>query len=139
MDVLSHNIILLVIGFSAILCLVLAITVFYIVKSVKLGRKIDEISHNDSLTGVYNRRFFMELAKVQFARSLRTNVSCFFLVFNLDNFKSLRDSYGYLAADHVLMIIAERAKNTMRPYDILGRYTDEGFIILMTGGLILNG
>ena len=106
--------------------------IYFIVKNAKLTKKIDEIAHNCSLTSVYNRRFFLELAKVQFARSLRTGMDSYFIVFDLDNYKEISDKYGQFAADYALTEIAARVKNAIRPYDIIGRYTGEGFIILMT-------
>ena len=80
----------------------------------------------------------MELARIQFARSLRTGVDCYIIVFDLDDYKGMSDTHGQIAADHALMEVATRVKNAIRPYDILGRYTGEGFIILMTDIAVIN-
>jgi diguanylate cyclase (GGDEF)-like protein len=118
--------------FVVIMFFVLGATVFFLIRSVSLGRKLKEMAHNDSLTGLYNRRYFMELASIQASRSLRTAIDAFIIIFDLDHFKAVNDTYGHLAGDKVLKSVVDCVKKTIRPYDILGRYGGEEFIILMT-------
>jgi len=117
------------IGFMALLTFAMA---FVLVRNVKLGKTLKEMAHNDALTGIFNRRHFMELAAIQASRSERTNIDCFAVMFDLDHFKSVNDTYGHLAGDKVLKETAWRVKCNIRPYDILGRYGGEEFIILMS-------
>ncbi|MCL1829036.1 MAG: GGDEF domain-containing protein [Oscillospiraceae bacterium] len=118
--------------FLIIMFFVLAATVFMLLKNIKLSKKLREIANYDALTGIYTRRFFTELASFQIARSVRTGVDCFIIIFDLDHFKSVNDTHGHQAGDEVLREMAKRVKKTIRPYDILGRYGGEEFIILMT-------
>ena len=118
--------------FLVIMILVLIVTLFILLKNVALSKKLKEMAHTDALTGIYNRRFFMELSAFQMARSTRTNIDCFIMIFDLDHFKAVNDTYGHLAGDEVLKEVATRVKNTIRPYDVLGRYGGEEFIVLMT-------
>lgn len=118
--------------FLAIMILVLAVTVFILLRNVKLAKQLKEMAHNDPLTGIYNRRFFMELAAFQMARSTRGSIDSFVIIFDLDHFKSVNDTHGHLAGDRVLIDVSQRVKNAIRPYDVLGRYGGEEFIILMT-------
>ena len=118
--------------FLIIMFLVLAVTVFILFKNVKLAKQLKEMAHNDPLTGIYNRRFFMELASFQIARSTRVSISSFIIIFDLDHFKAVNDTYGHLAGDKVLIDVSQRVKNAIRTYDVLGRYGGEEFIILMT-------
>lgn len=118
--------------FLIVMLLVLAVTVFILMRNVKLTKQLKEMAHNDPLTGIYNRRFFMELASFQMARSSRTSISSFIIIFDLDHFKRVNDTHGHLAGDKVLIEVSQRVKNAIRPYDVLGRYGGEEFIILMT-------
>jgi diguanylate cyclase (GGDEF)-like protein len=54
------------------------------------------------------------------------------VIFDLDHFKAVNDTYGHQAGDEVLRETARRVKNTIRPYDIFARYGGEEFIILIT-------
>ena len=117
------------IGFMALITLAMA---FVLVRNVKLDKTLKEMARNDALTGIFNRRHFMELAAIQTSRAARANVDCFAIMFDLDHFKSVNDTYGHLAGDKVLKETAERVKRNIRPYDILGRYGGEEFIILMS-------
>ena len=118
--------------FLIVMFIMLSAAVFMLAKNLNLSKRLKEIANFDSLTNIYNRRFFMELASVQIARSLRTNIDCFVIIFDLDHFKIVNDTHGHLAGDKVLKDVAQRVKNAIRPYDILGRYGGEEFIILMT-------
>lgn len=118
--------------FLIIMFIVLIATVFILMRNVKLTKQLKEMAHNDPLTGIYNRRFFMELASFQMARSTRTNIESFIIIYDLDHFKAVNDTYGHLAGDKVLIETSQRVKNAIRPYDVLGRYGGEEFIILMT-------
>ncbi|MCL1854243.1 MAG: diguanylate cyclase [Clostridia bacterium] len=118
--------------FLCIMFLVLAVIVFVLTKNTKLSKKLKELANYDALTGVYNRRFFMELASFQIARSIRAGIDCFIIIFDLDHFKKVNDTYGHPAGDKVLTEVAQRVKNSIRPYDILGRYGGEEFVMLMT-------
>ena len=114
-----------------IMLFVLIVIVFVLVKNVRLGRKLKEIANHDALTGIFNRRYFMEQAEVQISRSFRLGNDCFIIILDLDHFKSVNDKYGHLAGDKVLNEIARRIKKTIRLYDLFGRYGGEEFILLM--------
>ena len=118
--------------FLVIMFFVLTATILALVRNAKLSRKLKEIANHDALTGIYNRRFFMELASFQIARSQREKNTCFVVIFDLDHFKAINDTYGHLAGDKVLRDVAQRVKSIIRSYDVLGRYGGEEFIILLS-------
>ena len=109
----------------------LSMTVFVLVRNVRLGKKLKELASHDALTGIFNRRYFLEQASVQIARSLRLKDECFITIFDLDHFKTVNDTFGHLAGDKVLKEVAQKVRSTIRPYDLLGRYGGEEFILLM--------
>ncbi|MCL2029713.1 MAG: GGDEF domain-containing protein [Deltaproteobacteria bacterium] len=117
--------------FIAILSIVLIMTVSLLFRNVRLSKKLKELAGTDALTGVLNRRCFMELCTPQIDRSLRAGNECFIIIFDLDHFKSVNDTYGHLGGDKVLKEIAQRLKRAIRPYDLFARYGGEEFIIFM--------
>ena len=131
-NILSDDLMIYLILLLILMFLVLAVTVFLLIRNIKLSKKLKEAAHYDMLTGIFNRRFFMEIASLQVARSSRTNAYCYLAIFDLDRFKTVNDTYGHLAGDKVLVDIAQRVKKTIRPYDIFGRFGGEEFIILMS-------
>ena len=110
---------------------VLAAIIFIMIRSMKLSKELKIVASHDVLTGIFNRRYFMEQAGIQIARSLRLGKECFIIMYDLDHFKNVNDTYGHLAGDKVLREIAQRIKHTIRPYDLFGRYGGEEFIMLM--------
>jgi diguanylate cyclase (GGDEF)-like protein len=88
----------------------------------------------DPLTGLLNRRGFMERADVLIGRSARKRggrVSL--LMFDLDHFKSINDRFGHAAGDAALRVFAETAQNTLREGDVVGRLGGEEFAALVSG------
>ena len=95
--------------------------------------KLRTLAATDSLTGLYNRRYFMEASKTLMERSRRLSVDDFIIVFDIDKFKSINDKYGHLIGDKVLIEVSSRVKAALRPYDLIARYGGEEFIILASG------
>ncbi len=88
----------------------------------------------DPLTGLLNRRGFMERADVLIGRSARKRggrVSL--LMFDLDHFKSINDRFGHAAGDAALRVFAETIQSTMREGDVVGRLGGEEFAALVSG------
>ena len=117
--------------FISVLLLVLIFTIFLLGKNMVISKELREIAHKDALTGIFNRRYFMEHSLAQLERSLRTKRECFIIIFDLDHFKAINDKYGHLAGDTVLKEIVQKAKNNIRSYDLFGRFGGEEFIIFM--------
>ncbi|HSM82951.1 MAG TPA: diguanylate cyclase [Nodosilinea sp.] len=92
---------------------------------------LEELAMRDSLTHVYNRRHFIELAGREIARSARSNRPVTLLMLDIDHFKAINDTYGHLSGDQVLRDIALRLNANLRQSDILARYGGEEFILLM--------
>jgi diguanylate cyclase (GGDEF)-like protein len=92
---------------------------------------LEKFAYTDTLTGLYNRRYFMELAQGPLDKAKRFNNHCYAMMMDLDFFKVVNDSYGHLAGDEVLKNAANVMKNTLRSYDLLCRYGGEEFVVLV--------
>lgn len=100
----------------------------------RLGKIIDrykQLSYKDSLTGLYNRRYFYEILDIELKRAKRENSSISLLFIDVDDFKKVNDTYGHKYGDHVLAKLAEILKNGIRDVDIISRWGGEEFIILL--------
>ncbi|HEX5809342.1 MAG TPA: diguanylate cyclase [Anaerolineales bacterium] len=85
----------------------------------------------DPLTGQLNRRTFFELGQRELDRYLRFGRPLSWIMFDVDLFKQINDSYGHSAGDQVLTTIAERCCDVIRHVDIFGRFGGDEFVILL--------
>lgn len=98
---------------------------------IALKNEAESLVGTDALTGIRNRRFFMEYAASQIERSNRINRNCHIIMFDIDNFKLINDKFGHAVGDQVLKLISNRVKAEIRPYDLFARYGGEEFILLI--------
>jgi diguanylate cyclase (GGDEF)-like protein len=85
----------------------------------------------DGLTGVYNRAFFDDTLEVLLAGSLRTNSPVTLLMADIDDFKSINDTYGHRMGDRVLQSVATTIAESARASDLVCRYGGEEFAIVL--------
>jgi diguanylate cyclase (GGDEF)-like protein len=85
----------------------------------------------DSLTGLYNRRHFNKLTEDEIIRALRYSRPLSVMMFDIDFFKRVNDSFGHASGDMVLKMVAKTTKEMIRTTDIAARYGGEEFIILL--------
>ena len=100
----------------------------------EVKRLIDQLSDLaalDNLTGIYNRRYFYELVQKEISRAERYNQFLSLIIFDLDFFKQVNDTYGHAAGDAVLMQVVNIFKQRLREYDIMGRFGGDEFLILL--------
>jgi len=90
------------------------------------------LAKTDPLTGIFNRRHFSELVQIDIERTQRLKESSYVILVDIDHFKNVNDTYGHTVGDKVLVEIAKRFKETLRPYDLFARYGGEEFIIYMS-------
>lgn len=97
---------------------------------VGMEERLRELSIRDALTGVFNRRYMMERLTSLAAEHRRTGRTFSVAIVDLDRFKSVNDTYGHQAGDLVLKEFCAVVSRNLRPYDVLGRYGGEEFIVL---------
>lgn len=106
-------------------------TVIYQQQIIEAKKSNKKLSLMDKLTGVYNRRYLLNRLQEEFARYLRTKHSLSFLLIDIDHFKSINDEYGHLAGDYVLKMLCQFISLVLRRYDIIGKYGDEEFGVIL--------
>ncbi len=89
----------------------------------------DQINH-DPLTGIFNRRFFQERGLEEVQRSQRSNQPLSIIMFDIDHFKDINDTFGHPVGDLVLKDIAQITQNTIRNTDLFFRVGGEEFVVL---------
>ena len=102
-----------------------------LLKVKELKDRIIQVSTTDELTGLHNRKYLHERLEQEISRARRygTKLSC--LLFDLDFFKVVNDIYGYDWGDVLLRSIADKLKQIIRKEDILTRYGDEEFLLIL--------
>ena len=86
---------------------------------------------HDHLTGVNNRATIIERLLGEMERGTRTGGQTAVVFADLDHFKSFNDTYGHPVGDQVLVEAVERMRSSIRPYDVLGRYGGEEFLVIL--------
>jgi len=97
----------------------------------RLESKLLELATTDDLTGIHNRRLFLEKAQIELNRATRYHRAMTLLMVDVDNFKKVNDSYGHNIGDQVLSGLCSILGTTIRDSDILGRYGGEEFCVLL--------
>jgi len=94
-------------------------------------RYMQKLAATDSLTGLSNRRHFLDAAEAEFSRSNRYEHNLSILALDIDHFKNVNDTYGHQAGDKVLEAISQCCSDLLRTGDIFGRLGGEEFSILL--------
>ncbi len=95
------------------------------------NRSLEELATTDELTGLWNRRRFLEILAQECRRAARTGADLALTMLDLDHFKVVNDTYGHAFGDRVLARIASVLRHAARTTDVVARYGGEEFMILM--------
>ncbi|UUO23864.1 diguanylate cyclase [Colwellia sp. M166] len=93
--------------------------------------ELEMLASTDELTQLLMRRKVMEVAQIEFDRARRNSQWLSVLMIDIDKFKRINDEYGHLVGDKVISDVAGRLKQSVRPYDSVGRYGGEEFIVVL--------
>jgi len=101
-----------------------------IVEKIELFDETKRLSITDSLTGLFNSRYFYQELEKEIARSSRYNVLFSLAILDIDDFKIINDTYGHQTGDEILIHIASVLRLESRESDIVARYGGEEFVII---------
>lgn len=110
-------------------------TILKFISSVNIESSYHEeiyrLMTTDGLTQVYNKRYFLEQLEKEISRAVRYGRDLSLIMFDIDHFKRINDTYGHLAGDAILKQLAQLVKAKIRREDIIGRYGGEEFGIIL--------
>ena len=104
-----------------------------------LERELQRLATTDVLTGMANRRSFLEVAEATFQRARESHAPLTVLMLDLDHFKTINDRFGHLEGDRVLAEFAQATKHQLRASDTVGRLGGEEFGLLLPHTLPAEG
>lgn len=104
---------------------------FILMASDEFNKELTLLAHTDGLTGVLNRRRFLELGEIEFRRARRYGRSLTVLIIDIDRFKAINDQAGHPFGDRVIRAVADCCVAQLQPSDAIGRLGGEEFAVLL--------
>ena len=90
-------------------------------------------ANTDGLTQLWNRKKILEILEEELNRNFRENIPLGVIMLDIDNFKTINDTYGHLIGDEVIIEVASRLKKKIRSYDKIGRYGGDELLLILPG------
>jgi diguanylate cyclase (GGDEF)-like protein len=101
------------------------------IENALLFKQKERLAITDGLTGLFNHRYFSELAEKELSRAVRYQKPLSFIMIDLDFFKQVNDNFGHLKGDQILQQISKNCLKILRKIDIISRYGGEEFCVLL--------
>lgn len=96
-----------------------------------INKTLEHMTHHDAMTAIYNREYVEKQIEYEFSKSKRYGNIFSLILFDIDKFKIVNDTFGHIAGDEVLKNTASTIKAQLRSSDVFGRYGGEEFIVLL--------
>jgi two-component system chemotaxis response regulator CheY len=102
------------------------------------NQKMQFLATHDGLTDLLNRRAIQEHAEAEINRAYREHTAVSLALLDVDHFKSINDRYGHLTGDQALLHVAQLLREKTRPYDWVGRWGGEEFLIVLPNATLVD-
>jgi len=102
-----------------------------LIDNIARFERVEELSHTDGLTGMYNFRYFKKRIIEEIQRAKRYNRELSLLIFDVDDLKQVNDNYGHLAGDTLLLSFGDILQGSVRSNDVVSRYGGDEFCLIM--------
>jgi diguanylate cyclase (GGDEF)-like protein len=103
------------------------------IDNAQIRARLEHLAHTDSLTGLYNHRYFHERLRSELSRAGRAHDSVALMMLDIDDFKRVNDVCGHAEGDEVLQAIAALLRKTVRASDVVCRVGGEEFAVILPG------
>ena len=104
---------------------------YYVARVAEAERRLRDLATTDTLSGLWNRRHFLECAHVEVERARRHRQPLTAVLADIDHFKRVNDEHGHDAGDRVIRHVSSILRSHLRVHDIVGRWGGEEFIMLL--------
>ncbi len=101
------------------------------IENAKLFAKVEEMALRDTLTGLYNRRYFNQILDYELNRAKRYRQSLSLIFIDIDHFKEINDSFGHSIGDQFLKQISQKLSSLFRTTDLVARYAGDEFVAVL--------
>ena len=98
---------------------------------IEVNKKLKYFATHDELTNVFNRNAIFDFLENELLRLKRTKSKLVVLMYDIDHFKNINDTYGHQVGDSVLIKIIKHIKEIVREVDLIGRYGGDEFLIIL--------
>jgi len=123
------------ISFSLFVLMILSNCGYLFLAIEHADTKLKELANIDELTHIFNRRSFNELSGRSIPYFERRMEPVSYMMFDIDDFKAVNDSFGHYMGDTVLTEVASLVKSQLRSYDYIGRYGGDEFAVFLPGSV----
>ena len=100
-------------------------------ENARLFERMEKLAITDGLTGLFNQRYFSEMAEKEISRAVRYQKPLSIIMIDLDHFKQVNDQFGHLMGDQMLQLITRNCTRILRNVDIISRYGGEEFTVML--------
>jgi diguanylate cyclase (GGDEF)-like protein len=101
------------------------------IDNARLFAKVEEMALKDTLTGLYNRRYFLQILDYELNRAKRYRQPLSLVFIDLDHFKQINDTFGHTMGDQFLKQTSQKLHSLFRTTDLLARYAGDEFVAIL--------